>query len=457
MLKKNPVVINKQKRKATRKLLKSKKKGKLNLKAIEKFETIKSKRTDGSRKRFRNVDDDFLDYRQKKLEEEGDLEEENISDEEEILPTDMLDEDIDFENSAFFKKRRKLVENIKDDETEHLRKFKSQVGEDEAEMLPIKLGTGELVRLKKKVEPMVENELEEEEDDKSVAKTKVDEEDFSNLSASELLAKRRELLEEIRGKIASAAHALTINPHENIICLRELYKFSAGEQVHSIIREPVQKLATASLVQVFVDIVPGYHIRPLTDVEKDQKMKKETKKLIDYEQILLRYYLKFLQLLEKNSMKIAKRDHKRFDESTFTHKMAMISAKCLCRLLTSAPHFNYATNIVTFLSRLALSNFKPLVSEVCAALAEMFKNDTLFKISLHAVKTIASLVNKKKCYVSPELIATFLSLKIREVDRGEKKSKTDALKSKKFKLQKERKSKSAKKVDSYRLVLLVKI
>ena len=53
-----------------------------------------------------------MDYRQKKLEEEGDLEEENISDEEEILPTDMLDEDIDFENSAFFKKRRKLVENI---------------------------------------------------------------------------------------------------------------------------------------------------------------------------------------------------------------------------------------------------------------------------------------------------------------------------------------------------------
>lgn len=103
-----------------------------------------------------------------------------------------------------------------DDETEHLRKFKSQVGEDEAEMLPIKLRTGELVRLKKKVEPMVENELEEEEDDKSGAKTKVDEEDFSNLSASELLAKRRELLEEIRGKIASAAHALTINPHENV-------------------------------------------------------------------------------------------------------------------------------------------------------------------------------------------------------------------------------------------------
>lgn len=28
--------------------------------------------------------------------------------EEEILPTDMLDEDVDFENSAFFKKRRKL-------------------------------------------------------------------------------------------------------------------------------------------------------------------------------------------------------------------------------------------------------------------------------------------------------------------------------------------------------------
>uniref|UniRef100_A0A914CUK3 Uncharacterized protein n=1 Tax=Acrobeloides nanus TaxID=290746 RepID=A0A914CUK3_9BILA len=99
--------------------------------------------------------------------------------------------------------------------------YQSKVGEDEAEMLSIKLRTGELVRLKKKVEPMVENELEEEEDDKSEAKMKVDEEDFSNLSASELLAKRRELLEEIRGKIASAAHALTINPYENV-CIDRL-------------------------------------------------------------------------------------------------------------------------------------------------------------------------------------------------------------------------------------------
>ena len=53
------------------------------------------------------------------------------------------------------------------------------------------------------------------------------------------------------------------------------------------------------LLQVFIDIIPGYAIRPQTEAEKQQKQKKETKKLIVFEESLLRYYLKYLQLCEK--------------------------------------------------------------------------------------------------------------------------------------------------------------
>lgn len=100
--------------------------------------------------------------------------------------------------------------------------------------------------------------------------------------------------------------------------LRDLFHLCQGEMVHSLVRESVQKLALVSMLQVhnsstvftfcpflsallkvLIDIIPGYSIRELTAEEKQQKVKKETKKLQTYEESLLRYYLKFLQFCEK--------------------------------------------------------------------------------------------------------------------------------------------------------------
>lgn len=50
------------------------------------------------------------------------------------------------------------------------------------------------------------------------------------------------------------------------------------------------------------------------------------------------------------------------EESDLTKK-AMLSLKCLCRIVLSTPHFNYSTKIIDLIVRLAVCNI-PAVREV---------------------------------------------------------------------------------------------
>jgi hypothetical protein len=60
----------------------------------------------------------------------------------------------------------------------------------------------------------------------------------------------------------------------------------------------VRRLAILSLTAVFRDILPGYRIRLPTKAELSVRVKKEVKKLRDFEAALLKSYQRFLQYLE---------------------------------------------------------------------------------------------------------------------------------------------------------------
>src|SRR5690606_23926068 len=59
----------------------------------------------------------------------------------------------------------------------------------------------------------------------------------------------------------------------------------------------VRELAMLSTTMVFKDICPGYRIRLPTDKEMQQRVKKDTKKLRDYERRLLMSYQRLLKKL----------------------------------------------------------------------------------------------------------------------------------------------------------------
>uniref|UniRef100_A0A915NQW3 Nucleolar complex-associated protein 3 N-terminal domain-containing protein n=1 Tax=Meloidogyne floridensis TaxID=298350 RepID=A0A915NQW3_9BILA len=100
---------------------------------------------------------------------------------------------------------------------------------------------------------------------------------LTNLDDQQLKELYTKLVEEAKIKIATNAELIIADPNENISKFRILLKMAFGEDLTPLIREDIQKLATATLSEVFVNILPGYKIHTLTDVEKGQKMKKETK------------------------------------------------------------------------------------------------------------------------------------------------------------------------------------
>ncbi|VDK18354.1 unnamed protein product [Anisakis simplex] len=276
------------------------------------------------------------------------------------------------------------------------------------------------------------------------------EDDLSGLSAVELMRKRNEMIETAKQEISDIALNLLAQPQQQIDRLRVLIGLCKGERIHSLIRETVQKLAIASTVEVFVDIIPGYAIRPLSEEEKSQKMKKETKKLHDYENTLLNYYNKYLQVIEKNVTKALPKKGSVLNEATFTYKLAIVSLRSLCKLLVDVPHFNFSTNIISLLVRLTTSKHETVIDECCNALSKLFKSDLSLKYCAFAARAISAIVNEKKSttdHVSSKLLLTLLCMNIKEIDmqkddHGKEKEK---LLGKRFKLAKERQSKTKNK------------
>lgn len=60
----------------------------------------------------------------------------------------------------------------------------------------------------------------------------------------------------------------------------------------------IRKLALLSQLAVFLDILPGYRIRPLTDQEKSEKVSQQVARTREWEQGLVGVYQSYLRILE---------------------------------------------------------------------------------------------------------------------------------------------------------------
>uniref|UniRef100_A0A1I7VRN2 NOC3-like protein n=1 Tax=Loa loa TaxID=7209 RepID=A0A1I7VRN2_LOALO len=422
----NRTVRKKQTHKVKKKLRRLQNAKKLKRYMVDAIKDVNLRKHANARKRAINIEDDWCADRQIVAENEAD---------DDILPLDMLDADIDWENSAFASKIRR-IEKAKndagiDDIESKTRKFPGTLDENMRELLPIKVGAKVIRQTCRKDEFECSEDIknnQEENDDNQI--------DLSQLSAAELLKLCHDHVEEAKSRISNIAHLIIADPHTEVHKLKELHLLSTGKDVFSLARETVTKLAIVSLAEVFVDIIPGYAIRPHTEEEVVQKLKKETKKLYDFEQTLLQYYLKYLQHLESHAGKLLKASKQPNSD------LPILCLKCLSRVLLSAPHFNYASNIISFVVRIATSNSKVAIDICCSTLGDLFHNDLNFRISATAARSIASIVNKKKGNVPPALIAAFLKLKVKEVNKGKKNQGKEKLLNKKRLLNKEKKKKS---------------
>ena len=125
------------------------------------------------------------------------------------------------------------------------------------------------------------------EDDEVVSQAEnVPEEEPHVLSSQEKIRSAQE-------ELARIASQINQSPEEHASLFRPLYQLA--ESPNPVIK----KLALATQMAVYKDVIPGYRIRPLGDTTTAEKLTKEVKHLRNYEQGLITNYQNYLRQLAR--------------------------------------------------------------------------------------------------------------------------------------------------------------
>eukprot|EP01023_Acetabularia_acetabulum_P004333 TRINITY_DN11801_c0_g2_i1.p1 TRINITY_DN11801_c0_g2~~TRINITY_DN11801_c0_g2_i1.p1 ORF type:complete len:859 (+),score=152.31 TRINITY_DN11801_c0_g2_i1:104-2578(+) len=205
----------------------------------------------------------------------------------------------------------------------------------------------------------------------------------------------QEKYERLKTRIAVGCMRLMENPEENMIDLRPIVEILKDTD------ERIVALCMLSLFNVFVNVIPGYRIRPPTEQELQIKQKKEVQKVRNYENKLLANYQKYLQYLLEHSKK--------------SGTLCEISVRCLCGMLERAPHFNYTHDILQAIVQQMGGKDPNIRQQCCNAISNILSRDFLGEIGLSVVQLVADLVKRQKCKCSPEIVSCLLVLQFREL------------------------------------------
>ncbi|KAL8621272.1 hypothetical protein ACOMHN_008097 [Nucella lapillus] len=361
----------------------------------------------------------------------------------EIVKDVLQEEDIEFYGSqdASFtsrilssrKNRKRKNEESDDDSSKYEKKARLQFpGESNQRMkmlLPIK-DKGKVIPKMMELEDSEEEEedlpvpqtLQNGGDDSTVDKEQ-DDEPLPQLSAEEMVMHRERKLANRKQRIAELATAVIENPEDNITKMKELRKL-LGEKDPDVCLT-VRKLVMVSMCEVFKDVIPGYRLRLPSAQEKEQRMKQETKQLMDYESALLLSYKTYLEFLEHiikgksfgSSLRLKRLGFCDVPLPEECKKDLMVVAvQCMSALLTTHPHFNYRSDVITFLVPYMNDKNTQVSDIVCRAAKHLFAVDKSGEVTLEVVRGIAKLVKSRKFNAQPKVLQTLLCLKIKEIN-----------------------------------------
>ena len=303
------------------------------------------------------------------------------------------------------KKRRRQQED--DDEIEE--KYDEELLEQEGSkkktrpLLPIKTKQGIVER------SMEIEEASSDDDEESEEK----EEEKAPLSAAEMYAQRKNKLNELKVLIGAASSSILENPEErmdNVSSILKLYDTLTPDVLITGF-----KLLSASLVELFKDLAPGFEIKETS--KPGDRLKKTTREVYGNEARLLKYYQVFLKKLEAafTPLKGSRKDSKNVNERD--KRVGLFALKCMTDLLIAMPHFNFAKNIVHALIPFTAHKIDDVRLLVCSALKQLFREDKKGEISLHAVRQVNHMIkNKRHNHIPPDALDILIALRIKDVN-----------------------------------------
>jgi nucleolar complex protein 3 len=182
--------------------------------------------------------------------------------------------------------------------------------------------------------------------------------------------------DEKRIEIAYTSTIILSNPELQYTKLESLFELCEDPDLE------IRALSISSLCSIFIDILPGYKIK--SHEEEKISLSKETKALRIYESDLLKYYSRFIEIVEN------------------VNSLGAISV--ICRLLVKLSHFNYREKLLN----LALRFINDSPDEVVDVLQIILtSNDLEFRFV--TVKTIEQYVKSTSFKIIPEKIIEILA------------------------------------------------
>ncbi|RAO69619.1 uncharacterized protein BHQ10_005631 [Talaromyces amestolkiae] len=208
---------------------------------------------------------------------------------------------------------------------------------------------------------------------------------------------------QAKEEMAKIATLINEDPEEHIGLFKKLADFVDKSKSHVAIK----KLALATQAAIFRDVIPGYRIRPLgEEVNKNEKLSKEVRKLRGYEQSLLSSYKHYVQQLTN----LSKGGSRASEEA---NSIRTVAINCVCNMLLSVPHFNYRAELLKILvNRLSKRRIDANFIKSRETMEDIFAKDDDGVVSLEAVGLLSKMMRAKDFHVHESVLNTFLHLRL---------------------------------------------
>ncbi|TKY84495.1 hypothetical protein EX895_006396 [Sporisorium graminicola] len=282
---------------------------------------------------------------------------------------------------------------------------------------------------------------------------------------AQLAAASKQTLLLARNQIASLASQIVADPEVNLGLLRRLAVFASAsvsappEKIPEIRAEQaaarasggkaaaararpvkvavppaVRQLAMLSMLAVFVDILPGYRIRSLTDKEQEEKVGQDVARRREFEAGLVGVYRDFLELCEAELKAAAAelagapaavvRGKKKSKPAPGVGKLERAAIKVFTTLAVRAVHFNFRTNILgVVVARMSRRRWGSDETECFEAIRSVILSDLNGEVSLEVVRLIHRMTKERRYKVNSQVLDLLLHLRLRD-ELGNKRSST---------------------------------
>ncbi|KAL9039036.1 MAG: hypothetical protein Q9214_005038 [Letrouitia sp. 1 TL-2023] len=271
---------------------------------------------------------------------------------------------------------------------------RKQKGERENSRLPIKTAEGRI----EQVRPIIDND-----DEDSFLGTSSGEETDSEgaFPGEEPHVSTQSRIVEAKEELARVATLLNQDPEEHAGGFRIL------GQIASSPNPEIKKLALATQLIVYKDVIPGYRIRLHDDAEAPEKVSKDVRRLRSFEQALVGSYQKYV----KDLASFATRS--RADASETPTDIASVAMSCACNLLLAVPHFNFRSELLKILVDRVGSNRRDLdLQKSISTLETLFRDDEDGNPSFDGVSQLTKMIKARDYRVDESVLNTFLHLRL---------------------------------------------